>query len=390
VRGAIQAIDKSSSYSLEEYLPEPEIDDQRHTPGAIKELNKDIEKRRSTWLRNFEHKIPTNVTAIPPSVPRDASHFETSLSGYVCLHIANRFFAFHFTKMIAEQTFFADYYTLAKYSSRTALFETFARLSDEQELQFDSVCQVAIWKILPSIAKMIVAAEKYALAVKAAVLKGIEQEALGKRKKRAAPLQPPEEVFETACFSFIQRHEDMKDLMEALPVSLGTDRLFTVLIIQSLFRLCRDWVFEAVTSALDEFSPSTPKTKRKSNEFCLLVPVDKDSEVHRFVASAVCTEMKLTRKELKRLKEKKDSSDSLKRRNKCEHKIKEMLTRLNLLHQIGIKRHCIPEQHDPSYDSPVLEARNQGGRPPVRCTKVSRMGKGADDGHQSINYKRFD
>jgi hypothetical protein len=167
--------------------PEPEIDDQRHTPGAIKELNKDIEKRRSTWLRNFEHKIPTNVTAIPPSVPRDASHFETSLSGYVCLHIANRFFAFHFTKMIAEQTFFADYYTLAKYSSRTALFETFARLSDEQELQFDSVCQVAIWKILPSIAKMIVAAEKYALAVKAAVLKGIEQEALGKRKKRAAP-----------------------------------------------------------------------------------------------------------------------------------------------------------------------------------------------------------
>jgi hypothetical protein len=85
--------------------------------------------------------------------------------------------------MIAEQTFFANYYTLAKYSSQTALFETFARLSVEQELQFDSICQVAIWKILPSITKMIVAAEKYALAVKAAVLKAIEHEALGKHKK---------------------------------------------------------------------------------------------------------------------------------------------------------------------------------------------------------------
>ncbi len=184
VRGAIQAIDKSLSYSLEEYLPEPEIaDDQCHTPGAIKELNKDIEKRISTWLCNFEHKILTNVTVIPPSVPWDASHFRASLSGYVCLHITNRFFAFHFTKMIAEQTFFANYYTLAKYSSQTALFETFARLSVEQELQFDSICQVAIWKILPSITKMIVAAEKYALAVKAAVLKAIEHEALGKHKK---------------------------------------------------------------------------------------------------------------------------------------------------------------------------------------------------------------
>jgi hypothetical protein len=81
------------------------------------------------------------------------------------------------------------------------------------------------------------------------------------RNEAAAPLQPPEEVFETACFSFIQCDEDMKDLMEALPVSLGTNRLFTVLIIQSLFQLCQDWDFEAVMSAPDECSPSTPKTK---------------------------------------------------------------------------------------------------------------------------------
>jgi hypothetical protein len=45
VRGVIEAINKSSSYSAEEYLAEPEIDDKHHTPGAIKELNNEINKR---------------------------------------------------------------------------------------------------------------------------------------------------------------------------------------------------------------------------------------------------------------------------------------------------------------------------------------------------------
>jgi hypothetical protein len=44
VRGAIEAIDNSSSYSTEKYLAEPEIDDKCHTPGAIKELNNEINK----------------------------------------------------------------------------------------------------------------------------------------------------------------------------------------------------------------------------------------------------------------------------------------------------------------------------------------------------------
>jgi hypothetical protein len=361
VRDAIKAIEKSSSYSANEYLPEPEIEDMRHTPGAIRELNKDIEKRKREWLRHFEFKLPSNVTSIPPSTPRDVSHFETPLSKYVCLHIMNRSFAYHFTKMIAEQTFFADYYTLARYSNRTALFETFAGLNEEQEVKFDSVCQVAVLNILPSIAKMLVAAEKHALAVEAEVLKQIERRALGKRKKKGSSPKPPEEVFETACFSFIQHGNTMKDFMDSLPASLGSDRLFSVLIVQSLFRLCRDWVLEAMNSAPDEHSPSIPKTDKDSDEFRVLVSIDKDSEVHRFVASAVCTEMKWARSELKRLTKKKERSDSLKKRKKYDRKVLQMESRLALLKEIGIRRDEIPERHDRSYDSPVLEAMNQGG-----------------------------
>jgi hypothetical protein len=104
-----------------------------------------------------------------------------------------------------------------------ALFETFARLNKKQELEFDATCQIAIWKIIPSIANMVIAAEKYAMAIEEAILKEMEWQALGKQKKQSSSPKPPEEVFETACFSFIQCGEAMKDFMEGLPVPLGSD-----------------------------------------------------------------------------------------------------------------------------------------------------------------------
>lgn len=64
-----------------------------------------------------------------------------------------------------------------------ALFETFARLNKKQELEFDATCQIAIWKIIPSIANMVIAAEKYAMAIEEAVMKEMEWQALAGKTK---------------------------------------------------------------------------------------------------------------------------------------------------------------------------------------------------------------
>ena len=117
MRETIKAIEKSSSYSANEYLPEPEMEDMHHTPCAIMKLNKDIENQKREWLQIFEFKLLTNVTSIPPLTLRDFSHFEAPFSKYVYLHIMNRSFDYHFTKMIARQTFFANYYSLMRYSN---------------------------------------------------------------------------------------------------------------------------------------------------------------------------------------------------------------------------------------------------------------------------------
>lgn len=114
VRHAVKAIENSLSYSVEDYLPEPEIDDKHHTPGAIKELDNDIKKHKGAeWLWNFEFKLPNNITVVHTLVPQDGSHFETNLSRYICLYTMNITLVLHFMKMIAKKTFFADYYTLS-------------------------------------------------------------------------------------------------------------------------------------------------------------------------------------------------------------------------------------------------------------------------------------
>jgi hypothetical protein len=208
---------------------------------------------------------------------------------------------------------------------------------------------------------MIVAAKKHALAIEAAALKQMERQRLGKSGKKVSPIQPPEEVFETACFSFIQNGNELKSFMKALPTPLGSERLFAVLILQSVFRLCRDWILEAMNSAPEKFSQSSTRNKQESGSFHVLVTVDMDSEVHRFVGSAACTEIKAAKKEMKELKKSKEQSDSLKRINSIEEKIKRCESKLALLNDVGIKRDRVPERHDSSYDSPVLEARNQGG-----------------------------
>jgi hypothetical protein len=67
------------------------------------------------------------------------------------------------------------------------------------------------------------------------------------------------------------------------------------------------------------------------------VSVDKASEVHCFIASAVCTEIKVAKLELKMLKEKQRRSDSLKKRSKCDYRIQDMESKLALLNEIRIK-----------------------------------------------------
>jgi len=61
------------------------------------------------------------------------------------------------------------------------------------------------------------------------------------------------------------------------------------------------------------------------------------------------------------MKEKESTFKKWKKRKKYECKIKNLESRLALLNEIGVRRDRIPEQHDPSYDSPILEARNKGG-----------------------------
>jgi hypothetical protein len=56
-----------------------------------------------------------------------------------------------------------------------------------------------------------------------------------------------------------------------------------------------------------------------------------------FITSAVCTEIKVAKSELKMLKEKQQHSDSLKKRSKCNHWIEDMESKLALLNEIRIK-----------------------------------------------------
>ena len=92
-----------------------------------------------------------------------------------------------------------------------------------------------------------------------------------------------------------------------------------------------------MNSAPDEHSPKITKTDKDFDKFRVLVSIDKDSEVHQFMGSAVCTEMKRAKSELKQLMKEKEHSDSLKKRKKYDCKMQQMESRLALLKEIGIR-----------------------------------------------------
>jgi hypothetical protein len=80
--------------------------------------------------------------------------------------------------------FFAEYYILAKHSNRDRMFEKFARLSTEEELQLNKSCLSAVAYLLPSIRDMIISGEKYALALEQSVLKEMTQQVLDEEKAK--------------------------------------------------------------------------------------------------------------------------------------------------------------------------------------------------------------
>lgn len=95
----------------------------------------------------------------------------------------------------------------------------------------------------------------------------------------------------------------------------------------------------------------------------VIVLVDGDSEVHRFVASAVTVYKKTARKRSKYLtkaaNERKKSGFVPKQSHVRDIKTMEEASRL--LAAMGILKKDVPAMHDESYDSSVLKARNKGG-----------------------------
>jgi hypothetical protein len=165
---------------------------------------------------------------------------------------------------------------------------------------------------------MIISGEKYALASEQSVLKEMTQQVLDeekakeqarqgkstkkKEKRKKSTVKPPVEVFKTACFKFIQGSA-MDAFMKSLPSDFGQDRLFCMLISQSLHRLVCQWVADGMKMAPPDVMPKIPGMKsilanRKSQ---VIVFVDTDSEVHHFVASAINVYKKKARKQSKRL-----------------------------------------------------------------------------------------
>jgi hypothetical protein len=225
----------------------------------------------------------------------------------------------------------------------------------------------------------VLAAEKNAIAIEQWVLKEADREALEdekaqeqarkgitrqkeKKKRKTSKPKPPTEVFETACFRFIQGAA-MDEFMTTLPSDFGEDRLFCILIAQALFRLVRHWMADAINTVPKDIMPQILPSREANNKGQVVVSVDTDSEVHRFVASAVRVYRMPAAKRLKILKRAAKERKTALRAPRASHtrNIRTMEGATNLLNMMGILRKDIPERHDKSYDSRVLEAMNRGG-----------------------------
>jgi hypothetical protein len=176
-------------------LPEQDIDDGLNDPQVLRALNKDLAKRRESWLNKFKlnqqpsaqqsqsvAQFPSagvqppaaQVPILPPSCPRPFKVQESKTAELVCTFLLQKTIPHNFTKALAVQGFFAEYYLLSQYSNRTPLFEAFATLSTSNETIFNNTCQSVLEKLLPTVRNMIIAAEKYAVALEQAELKETE------------------------------------------------------------------------------------------------------------------------------------------------------------------------------------------------------------------------
>ncbi len=109
-----------------------------------------------------------------------------------------------------------------------------------------------------------------------------------KTKQKSSKPKPPVEVFETACFSFIQEAV-MDAFMRSLPADFGNDHLFCVLIAQALFRLMHQLIADGMNMVPKDVMPKIPLAMQVIDNGQVVVSVDTDSEVHHFVASGIKT-----------------------------------------------------------------------------------------------------
>jgi hypothetical protein len=195
-------------------------------------------------------------------------------------------------------------------------------------------------------------------------------ESLGKKKQkknkktRKQTVRPPEAVFESGCFDFIQG-SNMHYFIKSLPTCFHRDRLFSLLILQCLFRLLRLWAVEALKAAPLESRPQIPglQPEAEQHNFRIVVSVDQGSEVHRFVASAVTVNCKVVAQRIKQLQHMRTERRKAFKPPKDNHnrELAKMEAVKRILDDLGVLRRDIPKFHDSSYDSPMLEALNRGG-----------------------------
>jgi len=187
------------------------------------------------------------------------------------------------------------------------------------------------------------------------------------KNARKTPVQMPESALETACFLFVQGR-DMDAFQQGLASShCGTDRTFAVVLFQCLVKLIGDWVQEAIVSAQHKLGSmqqsGQPKLLTSAKALRIIISIDEDSEVHRFVGSAICSYSKYARGRQAKLERLMNERAKAYKAPKQSHekKIRTVKSSLLLLRHIGILREALPTLADKSYNSPVLDSRNRGG-----------------------------
>ena len=295
----------------------------------------------------------------------------------VCTLLQSKTINHHFSKILAENSFLADYFILAKHCRRTQLFNTFGGMSEAEENLFDQGCQQALQTLLPAMVKMIKSSEEYAIQLEGAMLKRMEREVADrdaeketgtkKTTKRKLSVKQPESFFETDRLSFIQG-EGLQRFMASLPFGImRLDRTFGVILFSCLCQLFESWIKESLGAAQvllaadGEVAPTEKSTAATTVR--IIVTVDEDSEVHRFVGSGACAYSKHASKRLKRLEQIKQQREKEYKPLKSSHEreLKTVKSSLLLLRHFGVLRKFIPPIHDKSYDSPVMVARDKGG-----------------------------